>query len=616
MKALICKCFDEEDIESKVPKLVSREGKRFGDKLKVFCADEEIQKRLGEVGVVSEVVPDLQRHAGIDDEASWERVYQLSDELRASVGEHDLLKYSGINFLDLEHNIIRYVYAVKLSRLLGSAAAQDWQAVILVLTRPYVDWLADITSPKIRTIRYGRAVMTGLFSWVIRESHALLMYVKNYVSTYAVRSVTGGSRDRKQPSALFVVSTPLYARPALAIGDECLRNGLNPRFATDDMSLIPLLRTHGFTYRVKLPVLISAVSPAANVIRFLATLLWLRKHVSAFYSASPDEFSAEYLCKETLLAELPAVCYKSLSGIVFMEKSLKKGTTDLICVMPYNAPLQALAAALAKKYNIPTLACSAAWETSDARSFRRHMHADRIAVMGERIRDIYLQSGLEPERVVTTGVAHFDRLFSRDAAEDELTLRGCNIDPDKPFILFTTDGIIFSETEQMLEGVINAVLKTKDFQLVVKVHPREGIERYHALAEKRGNARIVVVKDVDVYALIRGCKLLATKYSTTALEAMIVGKPVITINLSGHPVPVPYAEEGAALGVYNYADIEPAIQKVLYNEEIGARLKAGRDRFVRAWAGEPDGKASLRIVRLMRKMITESQAEEEKIETG
>lgn len=43
--------------------------------------------------------------------------------------------------------------------------------------------------------------------------------------------------------------------------------------------------------------------------------------------------------------------------------------------------------------------------------------------------------------------------------------------------------------------------------------------------------------------------------------------------------------------------------KALYDEGTQSRLKAGRDKFVRNWASEPDGEASQRIVTLMKEMI-------------
>lgn len=75
--------------------------------------------------------------------------------------------------------------------------------------------------------------------------------------------------------------------------------------------------------------------------------------------------------------------------------------------------------------------------------------------------------------------------------------------------------------------------------------------------------------------------------------------------------PVPICWQGIARRFANHEDIEPAIQKVLYNEETKNELKVGRDKFVRAWAGEPDGKASQRIVNLMKEMIEASKTKKE-----
>ena len=80
-------------------------------------------------------------------------------------------------------------------------------------------------------------------------------------------------------------------------------------------------------------------------------------------------------------------------------------------------------------------------------------------------------------------------------------------------------------------------------------------------------------------------------------------KPVITINFSGEPTSVPYAEDGAAIGVCCIEDLEQAIIKALYDEETRSNLKVNRLRFARYWAGEPDGKAAQRIVMLMKEMI-------------
>jgi spore coat polysaccharide biosynthesis predicted glycosyltransferase SpsG len=613
MKVLIYKFFNEKEIEDKVAGLVFREKKRATN-LRFFCVEEQIRQRLELIGIRSEVIYDFYRTGGADDEASWDKAYQLSDELHASADNDDSLKYSGINFLTLEYNLTPYLLAIKLSNLCKRVAGQDCEILVLVLTKPLSLWMPDINSPKIETVKYAdpidslRQIRLLRHIWLLFQG-ALRRPVLGARKTrgLSVQTTRFPKESVTKQKALFVVGSPLYARPAVAISEECLRNGLVPYAATDGLSVTPLFQRHNIEYSVK-----PRLKPS-NLIRILQLLCRLRKHMNSFPMnsknpvAQSDEFSVSYLCTKILLNDLLVLCYFAIPDIIYLEREIKAKSPDIICPMPDGYFLQQMASALAKKYNIPTLACSAAIETGNARAFMRHLRADKVAAMGQVIKNIYTESGTTPDRIVVTGVAHFDLLFNRSKEQDKQVLLGSDIEPGKRTILFTTDNISLSETQRMLTGVIDAVLKMNDIQLVIKVHPSEDMGPHRAMAEKYRDSRVHVVKDTDLYALISNCELLITKFSTTALEAMMVGKPVVTINLSGHPTPVPYAEEGAAIGVYRYEDIEQAIVKTLYDEETRSKLKAGRDRFVRNWAGEPDGKAAQRIVTLMKEMMASAK---------
>jgi len=602
MKVFICKFFSEKDIKRKISRLVEREKKRATN-VKVFCSNEQIQKSLQLVEIESEVLHDFYRIAGPDDEPGWEKVYELSDQLHASAENDNRLKYRDINFLTLEYNTMRYLRGVKLSRLCKRMAEQNCDVLVLVLTEPLSLWLPDIKSRRIRTVKYANPVeilrRTRLVRDVLPRVCPPLRGVKGKGSS-SISTVAKPDEAQPGSKALFVVGPSLYARPAAAIINECLRSSLKPDVATDDPASAPIFRRDAIKYSV-IPIL-----KASYPIKILPLFYRIRKHARNRLNAESDDFSEAYLCTKALMAELFLLCYLAISSVDFVDRMIKVTSPDIVCLMPDGFFLQQMAAALAKKYNIPTVACSAAIETGNSRSHMRHLHADKKAAMGEIIRNLYIESGVEPDRIVVTGAANFDLLFNRDKEKDKLALLACNIDPNKRIILFTTQRMAFSETKRMLIGVINAVSKMNDVQLIIKVHPREDMINYEALAEEFHEIRLHVVKDIDLYALINNCELLITKYSTTALEAIILDKPVVTINLSGQSTPVPYAEEGAALGVCTYEDIEQAILKALHDEETRNRLKAGRDKFVRNWAGEPDGKASWRIVMLMKEMIAAS----------
>jgi len=623
MKVFICEFSNEneKDIEEKVGKLVSREKKRAGNNPRVVCFEEQIHKRLESAGVSSEVFDDYDRLDN-EDEPSWEKVYQLSDELYSSTEQDDALKYSGINFLTLEHEPASYVLAVRFSNILRRMVEQNCKVLIIVLPKRHPGWICNMNSPNVKIIKYDNAVksfITWLYQHLKYQSSPILRGPFILLKAYFKRLVTRGhhastqASSQKRQRVLFVVSTPLYARPALAIYDQCLRDGLIPHVATDNRVLVPLWQSHHIGYSVKPLFIFSLISLAQRAGKFLSLLYRLKKHVNLFFEskhpdAMLDEFSAACLCKQTLLDCLPQLCYEAVTDITFLEKVINMTSPDIICVMPHNLYLQQMASALAKKRNIPTLFCSAAWETGTAPSFRRHLHADKMATSGKKMRDMYIASGLEPERVFATGIAHFDILFNRNVEQDRQALLENSIDPSKSIIVFATQPAPTGEMEEILVGIIDAVLKIKDMQLVIKVHPREKVELYQEIAGRYHNARIQVVRDIGLYALISNCELLITKHSNVGLEAMMIDKPVVTINLYGESGTIPsYAEAGAAIGVYRYQDIEQAILDALYDEETRSRLKAGRDEYVRNWAGEPDGKASQRIVTLMKEMIVTSE---------
>ena len=620
MKVIICKCFSDH-LGDKLSRLVAREKSRTGDNFRIFCVAERTRQELDLAGVPSEIFHEFSR-PDFEDEATYEIVYRLSDGLHLSADNNDKLSYSGINFLTLEHFPIYYLSAVRLSGLFRRMAKQKCEVLIVVLDREVSSWVGSINTENIRTIEYGKSMFRSkeLSHHIMYQVSALWGSLTAVVKTSLKKSTARkqlaapvNEEQIKQPKALFVVSTFLYARPTLAIVEECLRSGLVPWVTTNDRNLTQQWQSLNIDYSVRPSFstsIFSIVQHSWTVVRLFCRL---RQHINSFFSggkAMPglDEFSEAYLCQKTLLTELPQVCYEAISDIMFLEKQVKIIAPDLICLMPHDHFFQQIAWALAKKYNLPTLTCSAAWEIGGSPSFRRHLHSDILATSGPKMRDIYIKDGLEPQRVIATGIAHFDRLiYTRNTEQDKRVLIEHGIDPDARIVVFATDHILFRETEEMLVGVIEAVLKLNAVHLVVKVHPREEVEPYQRLIERYRDSRLKAVRDIDLYALLNNCELLITKLSTVALEAMIIDKPVITINLSGEPVSVPYAEEGAALGVHRYEGIEPAILKALYDKTTQASLKAGRDEFVRNWSGEP-GKTSQKIVALMKKMISQSNA--------
>lgn len=236
-----------------------------------------------------------------------------------------------------------------------------------------------------------------------------------------------------------------------------------------------------------------------------------------------------------------------------------------------------------------------------------------IAVMSSPAKDAYIKMGVPPEKVFVTGQPGFDRILRKKFNKNQL-MTELSIPKSKGVVVLATQPLVGSiwteeDRKKFIEIVCSAMSDFTDKQLVIKLHPAENIESYQEILADIGGDKAIICRDVEIHDLLNACDLLMTVHSTVALEAMIFDKPVITINLTGKPDLFPYAESGAAIGVYKGEDLVPAISDALYNEAIRKRLAEARKKFVYEYAYLQDGKASKGVADLIIQLIEESRGE-------
>jgi len=437
---------------------------------------------------------------------------------------------------------------------------QNYETLIIVLTDPLNRGFPDINAPNIRTVKYHSnrtrnmtiLASLGFCFLAVRQFYPLFKASLALVSR-AIRKLIAreqaspGGVSKQQPEVLFVVTELLHVATMLAICESCLKNGMTPYVATEDRSLLPSLQSHHIAYSHRA----SSFSVIPHIGKVISLVYNLRRHVNSFYRPrdNTDEFSPECLCRKTLLHNLPLLCVEAVYNITVIERMINLTSPDIICVMPDMYFLQQIAVVLAKRHGIPTLTCSAAWDFDHPRPLLRRFHVDKIATMGEKVKYAYINSGIEPDRVVIAGVAHFDRMFNRD--KDAQALSDNGIDPNKKMIMYATQPSPTNIIEETLFGVINAILKMDGVQLVIKVHPREQIEIYQAISEKFHDSRLHVVKAIDLYAVISNCLLFITQFSTTALEAMMLINRSLQLIYPVSRLPFPMQKKALLSGFTN-----------------------------------------------------------------
>jgi len=230
---------------------------------------------------------------------------------------------------------------------------------------------------------------------------------------------------------------------------------------------------------------------------------------------------------------------------------------------------------------------------------------DKTAVSGEYYKKILTKYGsYSADKIIVTGqpkydiLAHVTKIYNKKKICDQL-----KISPDKKIIVFASQPHPEHVNEFLFRSLFKAVKEIPNTQLVIKLHPNEYDKSLHERIAREVNIDVVITKDVNLFELLNACDILMTISSTVALEAMILGKPVIIVDLKTKPDETSFVKSDAAIGVHESEDIKPAIVKVLNDKKIRKKLESNMKGFVYDHAYKIDGSASKRIVKLINRMI-------------
>ena len=148
--------------------------------------------------------------------------------------------------------------------------------------------------------------------------------------------------------------------------------------------------------------------------------------------------------------------------------------------------------------------------------------------------------------------------------------------------------------------MVDLCREREDCQVIVKVHPSFTINDYPKFDGPDDWRYVEVIEDADLYELIKVSDVCVTDYSTAGAEAVVMGKPLIVVNLLGKRYPSNnYDEYGVALSITRADQVKEVVSKVLDEEETRNRLARAREQFINEYNYLNDGQAAKRIVDLL-----------------
>lgn len=229
----------------------------------------------------------------------------------------------------------------------------------------------------------------------------------------------------------------------------------------------------------------------------------------------------------------------------------------------------------------------------------------KTALNGEYYKDLLIKESSYPKDNLTViGQPRYDFLFKEHYSKENFCIEN-GIDCNKKLILVTTQPFGFELHKSINDKFITAILgleKCLDEMLVIiKPHPRETSDYYRGLIDDNSNFHILNEK-FDTYEAINACDLLITFSSTTAIEAMIMKKPIIILNLTNEEI-TPYTEYGAAILVKDEKYLFPTIKLAMYDNETREKLFTGQKNFLNYFLYLQDGFATNRFINLIRNIL-------------
>ena len=157
------------------------------------------------------------------------------------------------------------------------------------------------------------------------------------------------------------------------------------------------------------------------------------------------------------------------------------------------------------------------------------------ALGGEADKKYYVKRGIPEENISTPGIPRYQYIYENnikqlESIQDMFDGRSYNLQKKGIKILLTTNPIDDKSNIKIINSVINSLAELNLVDnLIIKLHPSESGNLHREITQKL-KIKPVIVKHYNILELIKSVDLLISQKSTTLLEAMIIGTPMILLD--------------------------------------------------------------------------------------
>lgn len=227
--------------------------------------------------------------------------------------------------------------------------------------------------------------------------------------------------------------------------------------------------------------------------------------------------------------------------------------------------------------------------------------ADKTAVYGRKFKELLINNGrYSAEHIAVTGQPRTDILFEqRKTYLKKEMFNKLGINFNKKLVVFASQPLKnLSESRLTLQAITSCLKNFRNLALVIKLHPNDNKDFYVSVLRDM-KFKALVTKEIDLYELLYSSDLLLSVSSTVMLEALMMDKPVIQVNLVENYDFFGRLRGKAFLHAKNELELKDAIAKSLYSQSTIRKMRGIRKKFIRDYYYAIDGKSTGRFLNIL-----------------
>ena len=230
---------------------------------------------------------------------------------------------------------------------------------------------------------------------------------------------------------------------------------------------------------------------------------------------------------------------------------------------------------------------------------------NKIAVWGDIIKDYLIHVKAIPEnKIIVSGSPKHDS-YSRIEKNEKsqkimlVTLRPIITHMEGPRIE------LYEKYEEVIHKLIQISKNIENLQIIFKLHPQQNISNQIITNMIKENDRIKILQFEPIKELLSNCDLHVNiapdnfDASSVILEAMMMGKPTLNIQLQKNEIEFEFMKENAIKSVYYDSNIEQLVLDLISNHGIEELLNNSQN-FLNKYM-KNRGNAAKKLIDLMMK---------------